>query len=160
MERNYSPKRRKLAGDFRAAQTDAGEDLGPSLKPHQGKSRFQRPLDVNRSQSRRPKPRQEEFDGPEPGLFNDEDTAALDRDWYAGDEFGHIFGDESHNPFGGADVTWADKQREQAQLDKKLGKRLTAKAAQKQREVDAWEANRMLTSGVAQRRDQGKFAIS
>jgi pre-mRNA-splicing factor ATP-dependent RNA helicase DHX38/PRP16 len=79
----------------------------------------------------------------------------MDRDWYAGDEFGHTFGDESHNPFGGADTTWADQQREQALADKKLGKRITAKAAQKQKEVDAWEANRMITSGVAQRRDQG-----
>lgn len=77
----------------------------------------------------------------------------MDRDWYLGDEFGHTFGDESHNPFGGADTSWTDRLREQELANKKLGKRMTAKAAQKQREVDAWETNRMLTSGVAQRRD-------
>src|SRR6201996_7904379 len=155
MERSHSPKRRKYVGDFRPAQTDSAEDLGPSLNLQHAKGRFARTPDGDRSRSRRPKPHQEEFDGPEP-FFNDEDTAAMDRDWYAGDEFGHTFGDETHNPFGGADAAWADRQREQVLLDKKLGKRMTAKAAQKQKEVDAWEANRMLTSGVAQRRDQAQ----
>ena len=156
MERGQSPKRRKIAGDFRSAQVDSTEDLAPSLKfQHASKGRFAKQSDRDRSHPRPPRPHQEEFDGPEP-FFNDEDTAALDRDWYAGDEFGHTFGDETHNPFGGADNNWADRQREQALLDKKLGKRITAKAAQKQKEVDAWEANRMLTSGVAQRRDQAQ----
>lgn len=156
MERTHSPKRRRLAGDFHASQAELNDDLGPSLKPqHPSKTRLSRPRDRSRSRAPAPKPRQEEFDGPEP-FFNDEDTTALDRDWYEGDEFGHAFGDETHNPFGGADLSWADRQREQVLADKKLGKRLTAKAAQKQKEVDAWEANRMVTSGVAQRRDQGQ----
>lgn len=157
MERSHSPKRRKLAGDFHLSEA-ADEDLGPSFKPqHPSKSRFSRPSDRSHSRAPKPKsqPHQEEFEGPEP-FFNDEDTNALDRDWYEGDEFGHAFGDETHNPFGGTDVSWADRQREQALADKKLGKRITAKAAQKQKEVDAWEANRMVTSGVAQRRDQGQ----
>lgn len=155
MEHPFSPKRRKLDGAFRSTPADSGDDLGPSLKlQSSSKARSQRPNDRNQSRAPRSKPHQEEFDGPEPFL-EDEDTTAMDRDWYAGDEFGHTFGDESHNPFGGADVSWADKQREQALADKKLGKRITAKAAQKQKEVDAWEANRMITSGVAQRRDTG-----
>ncbi|KAI9758405.1 MAG: DEAH-box RNA helicase prp16 [Lichina confinis] len=84
----------------------------------------------------------------------DEDTQkALDRDWYASDEFGHALGDETHNPFGAADSTWIDQQRETALSDKKNSKRQSARAVQKQRDVDAWETNRMLTSGVAQRRD-------
>ncbi|KAI9837376.1 MAG: DEAH-box RNA helicase prp16 [Thelocarpon superellum] len=78
---------------------------------------------------------------------------ALDRDWYLGDEFGHTFGDESHNPFGTADHSWADQQREASLTEKKQQTRMTARAAQKQRDVDAWETNRMLGSGVAQRRD-------
>ena len=156
MERGHSPKRRKVAGDFHSAPADSTDDLGPSLKPqYASRGRKARLSDQDRGHSRPPNPHQEEFDGPEP-FFNDEATAAMDRDWYAGDEFGHTFGDETHNPFGGADANWADRQREQALLDKKLGKRMTAKAAQKQREVDAWEANRMLTSGVAQRRDQAQ----
>ena len=84
---------------------------------------------------------------------NEEAQVALDRDWYAGDEFGHTFGDESHNPFGSADGSWADQQREAALTEKKNNKRMSARAAQKQRDVDAWETNRMLGSGVAQRRD-------
>ena len=98
--------------------------------------------------------KQEEFDGPEPGV-DIEDSNALDRDWYVGDEFGHTFGDESHNPFGSYDNSWADQQREAALVAKKTGKRMNARAAQKQKDVDAWETNRMLTSGVAQRRDFG-----
>ena len=86
----------------------------------------------------------------------DEDAQkALDRDWYGADEFGHALADESHHPFGSADSTWADQQREVALSEKKNNnnKRQSARAAQKQRDVDAWETNRMLTSGVAQRRD-------
>lgn len=155
MDRSHSPKRRKTNGGFRTAQADSNDDLAPTLKLQQSvKSRFPRPTERDQSRESGLKPRQGEFDGPEPP-YNNADTAALDRDWYAGDEFGHTFGDESHNPFGGADLAWADSQREKILADKKLGKRLTAKAAQKQKEVDAWEANRMLTSGVAQRRDQG-----
>ena len=88
-------------------------------------------------------------------MVNEEDSNALDRDWYAGDESGHTFGDESHNPFGGADSSWADQQREAALAEKKKGtrERISVRAVQKQRDADAWETNRMLTSGVAQRRD-------
>lgn len=84
----------------------------------------------------------------------DEDAQkALDRDWYATDEFGHAFGDETHNPFGPTESTWMDQQREAALSDKKNNKRQSTRAVQKQKDVDAWETNRMLTSGVAQRRD-------
>ena len=85
--------------------------------------------------------------------MNDEDANALDRDWYGGEENGHAFGDETHNPFGGNDGTWADQQREMALAEKKNNRRLNARATQKQKDVDAWETNRMLTSGIAQRRD-------
>ena len=97
-------------------------------------------------------PRQQEFDGPEP-MVNEEDSKALDRDWYAGDEFGHTFGDESHNPFGSLDSTWADQQKEAALAEKKNNKRVNARAVQRQKDNDAWETNRMLASSVAQRRD-------
>lgn len=156
MDRDRSPKRRKLEGSrFSTPQSD---DFGPTLtRVSQLKGERNGHSSISRSSTPRGSryastPHQSEFDGPEP-FIRDEDTTALDRDWYLGDDSGHIFGDESHNPFGGADNSWADKQREQELADKKLGKRLTARAAQKQREVDAWETNRMLTSGVAQRRD-------
>jgi pre-mRNA-splicing factor ATP-dependent RNA helicase DHX38/PRP16 len=99
-------------------------------------------------------PHQREFDVPEPGV-DAEDEMALDRDWYGGEENGHAFGDETHNPFGGAEANWHDQQREEeAQAQKKkMSGRMSARSAQKQKDTDAWETNRMLTSGVAQRRD-------
>ena len=90
------------------------------------------------------------FEGPEPGI-SEEDTRLLDRDWYHGDDFGVSFGE---NPFFGAvESSWAEQQKEAALAEKKNGKRISARAVQKQRDADAWETNRMLTSGVAQRRD-------
>ncbi|RMZ79375.1 hypothetical protein DV738_g3348, partial [Chaetothyriales sp. CBS 135597] len=157
MEHNNSAKRRKLNSASASTTTTTSslqpdtDDLGPSLSRHQLAKR-PRPGNgrVPNGQRRQTEPDAAE---PEPDVA-DEDTYELDRDWYAGDEFGHTFGDESHNPFGSAgDISWADRQREQALENKRLGKRMTAKAAQRQREVDAWETNRMLGSGVAQRRD-------
>ncbi|KAL9636505.1 MAG: hypothetical protein Q9204_002232 [Flavoplaca sp. TL-2023a] len=97
-------------------------------------------------------PRQSEFDGKEP-MVSEAESNALDRDWYAGDEFGHTFGDESHNPFGGVDASWTTNQKEAALAERLKGKRVNAKAVQRKKDADAWEVNRMLTSGVAQRRD-------
>lgn len=159
-----SPKRRRLdfnplRSDDRFAIPSRPGSRSQSQAPPRSQSRFTRDSRAStpRSQSRyppTPKPKQEEFDGPEPAV-DIEDSNALDRDWYAGDESGHIFGDETHNPFGTYDTSWEEKQREAALVAKKTAKRITARAAQKQRDVDAWETNRMLTSGVAQRRDFG-----
>lgn len=159
VDRQSSPKRRKIDDD--RYSTPQPDGLGPSLKPtfFSKNARLQAEKSNGHSRSSTPRgirnasqPHQSEFDGPEP-FIAEEETYALDRDWYAGDEFGHTFGDESHNPFGGADSTWAGQQREAALAERKNGKRVTARAAQKQRDNDAWETNRMLTSGVAQRRD-------
>ncbi|KAG8527024.1 DEAH-box RNA helicase prp16 [Bacidia gigantensis] len=166
MSREYSPKRRKLDSDRfsvpsrpsnanisrltpKSTQNKSERSQTPRLQPDGNghASRASTPRDFRSAST----PRQEEFDGPEP-FINDEDSNALDRDWYGGDEFGTTLGDDSHNPFG-LDASWLDRQREAALEQRKLGKRVSAKAAQKQRDVDAWEVNRMLTSGVAQRRD-------
>lgn len=106
-----------------------------------------------------PSPRKPAFDGPEAGIDQETDTA-LDRDWYGGDDDlgGHAFGDDTHNPFGDG-AGWAAQEREAAMTEKKVGQFATAKNArqlQKQKDNDAWETNRMLTSGVAQRRDLGQ----
>lgn len=94
-------------------------------------------------------------------------STALDRDWYGGDDDlgGHTFGDDTHNPFGD-ESGWAAQEREAAMVEKKVGLfaarggsgvqgGMNARQLQKQKDVDAWETNRMLTSGVAQRRDMG-----
>lgn len=88
-------------------------------------------------------------------VAQDQDDTALDRDWYAGDEFGHAFGDESHNPFGAYTVA-ESQEAERDLVEKRVGRfdKQSARQAQKQKEIDAWETNRMLSSGVAQRRGQ------
>lgn len=142
MDRGHSPKRRKLDH----------EEFAVAPRP-----KFQRRVPASsRSQTPRPRenggnPHQKSFDGPEP-MVEDFDSMALDRDWYGGEENGHTFGDDTHNPFGGAESTWQDAQREAALTEKKQNSRASARAIQKQKDVDAWETNRMLQSGVAQRR--------
>ncbi|KAK4499693.1 hypothetical protein PRZ48_010211 [Zasmidium cellare] len=141
---DHSAKRRRL---------DNGDDehlnLTPRRKPHNERENRSRPEPQNA------KPTQE-FDGPEPGV-DEEDSAALDRDWYNYGEDGAVLGDESHNPFGGTeDTTWADQERERELWEKKLAARskVNAKFLQRQKDNDAWETNRMLASSVAQTRDQ------
>ncbi|KAI9842359.1 MAG: DEAH-box RNA helicase prp16 [Sclerophora amabilis] len=117
------------------------------MESHTGPQLLKNGVKRRRPPSQMPsKRRKEEFE-------DEEAQKEQDRDWYAGDEFGHTFGDETHNPFGAGDSSWAEKQREAALTEKKNNKRMSARAVQKQRDVDAWETNRMLTSGVAQRRD-------
>ncbi|KAL8718213.1 MAG: hypothetical protein Q9225_004621 [Loekoesia sp. 1 TL-2023] len=168
MTREDSPKRRKLDGDrfmvpsrpstsrsYRSAQTPTHQKSESSYRNGLGKPQVYSRSDTfttPRTSKYPSTPRQSEFDGPEP-MVSEQESNALDRDWYAGDEFGHTFGDESHNPFGGVDASWVDQQKELALAERKNGKRVSAKAVQKQKDVDAWEVNRMLTSGVAQRRD-------
>jgi len=166
-DREASPKRRKLDLGHLRADDDGFLLPGKPASARNGNgSRSQsqvRPdsrASTPRSQSRysstpRSTPKQEEFDGPEPAV-DIEESNALDRDWYSGDDFGsHAFGDESHNPFSNYDTSWADQQREVAVVEKKTGKRISARATQKQKDVDDWETNRMLASNVAQRREFG-----
>ena len=143
MERGHSPKRRKLDP----------EEYSIAPRP-----KFRIPNKPASSRAHTPKanedgahPAQESFEGPEP-LVDDFDSMALDRDWYGGEENGHTFGDDTHNPFGGAESSWLDAQREAALTEKKQNNRASMRAQQKQKDVDAWETNRMLQSGVAQRR--------
>ena len=166
MAREDSPKRRKLGSEHfavppRPSTTRTSRSIQTPLHAKHGLLKQMGHRDGYRKISRSSTPtagrysstpHQSEFDGPEPQV-NEADSNALDRDWYAGDELGHTFGDESHNPFGSIDTSWADQQKEAALAEKKNGKRVSARAVQKQRDVDAWETNRMLTSGVAQRRD-------
>lgn len=158
MAREDSPKRRKLDSD-----DDGHFSIQPKRQAHDRDWRPSAPSRLRDEHSRASTPRngkhggtprQNEFDGPEQGIAA-EDSNALDRDWYLGDEGGQTLGDDSHNPFGDGDATWEDQQREVAKLEKKMAlrARTNPKAMQRQRDNDAWETNRMLTSGVAQRRD-------
>ena len=168
MAKEHSPKRRKIESGhfavpsrpstnkkFGAAQTPLhgeGDALAPDIRLQRNRYGSGTTTSTPKRSRYAPTPHQSEFDGPEP-MVDEQDSNALDRDWYGGDELGHTLGDESHNPFGSVDNSWADQEREKALAERNNGKRVTARAAQKQRDVDAWETNRMLTSGVAQRRD-------
>lgn len=106
-----------------------------------------------RAQSRyAPTPKRE----PEPEFaeLNPDDALALDRDWYGGDEFGsHAFGDEAHNPFAYYETAGFEGKAEESAKAEKMTNRFDARQEQRRKENDAWETNRMLVSGVAQRRD-------
>ncbi|KAJ9156967.1 Pre-mRNA-splicing factor ATP-dependent RNA helicase prp16 [Coniochaeta hoffmannii] len=114
-----------------------------------------------------PNPHQRPLDDIPDG-YDAEAATTLDRDWYGGDDDlgGHTFGDDTHNPFGD-ESGYAAAEREAALVTKKTALfaarggpgvqgGLNARQLQKQKDVDAWETNRMLTSGVAQRRDMGQ----
>ncbi|KAI1448120.1 P-loop containing nucleoside triphosphate hydrolase protein [Annulohypoxylon stygium] len=154
-----SSKRRKL--DFNPLRSDDRYSSLPSRShPSRPHDRFQHGSNSRastpRAQSHYPStPKQSEFNGPEPQVSLEEQNA-LDRDWYAGDETGHTFGDDSHNPFGSYDTSWVEQQQREAEMiEKKAGKHMNARQLQRQKDNDAWETNRMLTSGVAQRRGLG-----
>jgi pre-mRNA-splicing factor ATP-dependent RNA helicase DHX38/PRP16 len=160
MNGDISFKRRKLnANSYRPSSASPDPDsLGPSLARARLNAANKSSGSATPRSYGRSTPRQHEFDGPEPNV-DEEDQLALDRDWYGGEENGHAFGDETHNPFGGIEDSWAEQQREleltekKKRLQQQRGARISAQNAQRQKESDAWETNRMLTSGVAQRRD-------
>ncbi|KAK5172292.1 DEAH-box RNA helicase prp16 [Saxophila tyrrhenica] len=153
MSGERSPKRRRYD------ESDEHLSIKPRFAPHlrdgnrNGDSRSSTPRGYRDGTPSRP---HAEFDGPEPGV-DDEDAAALDRDWYNTAEEGAVLGDDMHNPFGGTDdISWADQERERQLLEKKMAvrSRVNPKHLQRQKDNDAWEANRMLASNVAQTRDQ------
>lgn len=80
----------------------------------------------------------------------DQEQQRLDREWYNLEEGGTL--DETHNAFTDVDGYYRAKEervKEQAQLQKKV----SVRALQMSHDNDLWETNRMLTSGIAQRRE-------
>lgn len=89
---------------------------------------------------------------PAGGKFEDKDEweaeqKRLDREWYGLDE-GY---DEAHNPFSGISSEYTKKKEEQ--LEQKKHRRLTAKQAQRHKDNELWEKNRMFRSGAVTRLD-------
>ena len=78
----------------------------------------------------------------------EKEQARLDRDWYTGEEFGNVAGDEMHNPF----AQFEDRNaKQEEELKKKQVKRMSQKQREFTRDNEQWEMNRLLVSGVAQR---------
>lgn len=79
----------------------------------------------------------------------EEEQVRLERDWYTGPEDGGVAGDEENNPLAQYEDLSALKQVE---IATKQVKKISARQAQYNADNDLWEANRMLTSGVATRK--------
>ncbi|KAF9568089.1 DEAH-box RNA helicase prp16 [Mortierella alpina] len=73
----------------------------------------------------------------------------VDREWYSMEETGGAM-DDVHNPF--AEYEEHDAKKEQ-ELEKKQMKKVSARQAQYNKDNEMWETNRMLTSGVFQRKE-------
>lgn len=81
------------------------------------------------------------------------DQMQLERDWYDQEEFG-MNHEEHKDPFIGDDSFFAKRQNEmQQRFFRKDGTKMTLaqskRATEIQRDLNAWEENRLLTSGVA-----------
>ncbi|XP_006454836.1 hypothetical protein AGABI2DRAFT_61322 [Agaricus bisporus var. bisporus H97] len=102
-----------------------------------------------------PTPRAGRGDSPEGGDTGldikewEEEQIRLDRDWYTGTEDSGIAGDEEHNPLAQYEDLSLLKQ---AEIATKQTKKISARQAQYNADNDLWEANRMVTSGVATRK--------
>ncbi|PWN51326.1 P-loop containing nucleoside triphosphate hydrolase protein [Violaceomyces palustris] len=77
----------------------------------------------------------------------EEEDQGLDREWYNMEE-GGVAGDEEHNPF----AQYEDMHGQPAPEMIAKQKKMTARQAQYNADADAWENNRLQTSGVGARR--------
>ncbi|XP_064611896.1 LOW QUALITY PROTEIN: pre-mRNA-splicing factor ATP-dependent RNA helicase PRP16-like [Liolophura sinensis] len=77
----------------------------------------------------------------------EEEQRRLDREWYGMDE-GY---DDEHNPFSGTSAEYTRKKEEELEQRKK--KRMSEKQRQINKDIEKWETNRMLRSGVLLRTD-------
>ena len=77
----------------------------------------------------------------------EDEQKRLDREWYGLDD-GY---DEAHNPFSGISEEYTKKKEEQ--MEAKQKRRMTAKQAQKNKDNEMWEKNRMFRSGAVTRTD-------
>eukprot|EP00891_Asterochloris_glomerata_P006618 jgi/Astpho2/6618/fgenesh1_pm.00101_%23_12_t len=79
----------------------------------------------------------------------------LDREWYDREE-NDMNVDETHNPFMGDDALFAKREAEM-KMKRRDGSTMTLaqskRASELQKDMNAWEENRMLTSGVVRMRE-------
>lgn len=71
----------------------------------------------------------------------------LDRDWYTFEEGDGAMGDGEHDPFGGGYTGYEEKLKEEELAAKKI-KRVSARQAAYNADADAWENDRLFTSGI------------
>ncbi|KAG8913730.1 DEAH-box RNA helicase prp16 [Tulasnella sp. 408] len=167
-DREYGGRRGWNAGDLRSERGDSHREDGPSVRvPNVGWDSTPRSSSsAGGSSSGWGSARNRQWDAPTPrssrgGSPDDElrggpldareweeEQVRLDRDWYMASEGGAM--DEEYNPLAQYDDLDAKRSEE---LERKQVKRISAKQAQYNRDNDMWETNRLLTSGVAQRKE-------
>jgi hypothetical protein len=108
--------------------------------PSHARKRFHRGGRVKKEESPEREPKYEQ-----------ESLEALDRDWYNSEEFGHVAGEDTHNPF--YDSSYIEPEAEK-EMENKFQKRVSLRAAERQRDSDIWEKKQMRTSGII---GQGRF---
>lgn len=97
--------------------------------------------------SRRDNRQDLEFESEEARLDWEHEQKRLDREWYSMDE-GY---DDTNNPFSGTSDEYTRKKEEE--MEKKKKKRMTARQRQINKDIELWETNRMLRSGVVTKTD-------
>lgn len=86
-----------------------------------------------------------EFEDEEDRLIWEEEQKRLDREWYGLDE-GY---DDQHNPFSGMSEAYTKKKEEE--IEKRKKNRMSARQRQINKDIEMWETNRMLRSGVVEK---------
>lgn len=77
----------------------------------------------------------------------EQEQLSVDREWYGMEESSGA-NDETHNQYSDYESYWKEKEEE---YNRQQVKRISGRQQMFNRDNDLWEANRMLTSGVAQR---------
>ncbi len=152
LDRSSSSRRSSSSSrDHRSRQGDKETPLPtPSYKRNPWmRDRRDRDRDRNRDRDRGRTSRRDErtpMVGQDKDAWDDEQKR-LDREWYGLDE-GY---DETNNPFAGVSAEYTAKKEQEAE-EKKV-KRMTAKQAQRHKDNEMWEKNRMFRSGAVLRTD-------
>ncbi|KAG0033593.1 DEAH-box RNA helicase prp16 [Podila clonocystis] len=126
--------------DYRPPTQSRGTSDWDMVTPRVSSSGYSDNVDTFPDESFEDRPDREEWES---------DQRQLDRDWYNMEETGGAM-DDDHNPF--AEYEEHDTKKEE-ELEKKAMKKISARQAQYNKDNEMWETNRMLTSGVFQRRE-------
>lgn len=96
--------------------------------------------------ARRPRRQEQDDLSDNEGWDQDEETD-IDREWYLQDDEGGVAGDADHNPF----AQYEDMHGQVSNVLAKRQQRMTARQAQYNVDLDAWEKSRLQSGGVGGR---------
>ena len=96
--------------------------------------------------ARRPR-RQEQDDLSDNEGWDEDEETDIDREWYLQDDEGGVAGDADHNPF----AQYEDMHGQVSNVLARRQQRMTARQAQYNVDLDAWEKSRLQSGGVGGR---------